>query len=158
MCLENQFKHLLCQFGATSPEQNSEWSVQPNAAIDLAPSTHECFECWLTLWLPSYQPTPKNKYVFMIDNKNYLFITKNCNKKCSAYKVLNKVSTKKVFTRQGQNPGAILCDEILRKEVVTLRNELGGESTFCRFKDGSMIESSRLFIHAQINDEKRKTR
>ncbi len=94
----------------------------------------------------------------MIDNKNYLFITKNCKKKCAAYKILNKVSTKKVFTKQGQNPGAILCDDVLRKEVVTLRNELGGESTFCRFKDGSMIESSRLFIHAQINDEKGKTR
>ncbi len=44
----------------------------------------------------------------------------------------------------GQNPGSLICTELLGNSVMSGRDSKGNEQTFCRSEDGSSISSGSL--------------
>ena len=95
-------------------------------------------------------------YEFFVNEEEKTFLSVSCKRGCLAKKALTQVTAKGVNPLLGQVPGLILCMDQVQGESVTLKNKRGGESSFCRFKDASMTESSRLYIHALKNDQKKK--
>ena len=55
----------------------------------------------------------------------------------------------------GKNPGSVLCKEILKMDVVFMKDLSGNENSFCLFKDKSMISASSLSYLAGQNDLKK---
>ncbi len=89
----------------------------------------------------------------MVDNSKKLFLSQNCKDKCLAKSALKKSSTEGIVPSMGQTPGALICIRQFNAKAITLRNENGGESSFCQFSDNTMTESSRLFIAAQLRNQ-----
>ena len=57
--------------------------------------------------------------------------------------------------RGGANPGAIVCREALKGNVVLGTDLKNNQQTFCQFKDGSVIDSGAIFYYAKLNDHKK---
>jgi len=94
------------------------------------------------------------------DPKTKLIYSASCKKyKCKSLIESKKVSWKSLSEDSllgGKNPGAVLCKESLRKNIVYLKDLQGNESTFCHFEDGSLISSSSLIQIADENKAKGK--
>ncbi len=54
----------------------------------------------------------------------------------------------------GKNPGAVLCKEVLKQNIIYVKDISGNENTFCIFKDKSFISSSSLSNIAHKNSQK----
>jgi hypothetical protein len=54
----------------------------------------------------------------------------------------------------GKNPGAVLCKEVLKQNIIYVKDISGNENTFCIFKDKSFISSSSLSNIANKNSQK----
>jgi hypothetical protein len=96
-------------------------------------------------------------FEFNRDEKNSLLISKSCNQKCDAYKLLKKVSLKSLSSAKltgGKNPGAVLCHESEGAEILFLKDLNGNDNSFCFLKDKSFVSSSSLEIAAGKNDAK----
>lgn len=95
--------------------------------------------------------TYASELVFYKENKKFLFnyaierqliISKDC-KNCQAEQALKKV--KKVELKSGgANPGALICENQLKAEIVILNDFEKNQNSFCLFKDKSMIGLSSL--------------
>lgn len=96
-------------------------------------------------------------FEFNRDEKNGILISKSCNQKCEAFKLLKKVSLKNLSPAKlsgGKNPGAVLCHESVGAEVLFLKDLNGNDNSFCFLKDKSFVSSSSLEIAAGKNDAK----
>ncbi len=97
-------------------------------------------------------------FEFNHDEKSGLLISKNCmEKNCEAKKFLKKVSLKNMSVQKfsgGKNPGAVLCHEDQKAEVIYLKDLKGNDNSFCLFKDKSMVSSSSIESEAKKNDAK----
>ncbi len=47
--------------------------------------------------------------------------------------------------KEGQSPYSQLCTESTKGRVIFLKNQQGHSSSFCMFKDGSMIDTASLY-------------
>lgn len=92
------------------------------------------------------------------DQKTNLLYSASCRKKsCEALSETKNISWKlldKNSTIGGKNPGAVLCKDVLKQQIIYLKDLQGNENTFCLFKDKSFISSSSLSILANKNDKK----
>lgn len=43
-----------------------------------------------------------------------------------------------------KNPGAVVCSEFLKENLLILSDQLGNEASFCEFKDGSLLSTQGL--------------
>lgn len=109
------------------------------------------------LSLPKSEFTFKQGTIaFVTDESAKLTVSADCLKpnrslKCEATDGLKNLSWKK-RKKSDRNPGSFLCEAQLKGIVVMGRNAAGDESSFCRFADGSMIDSGSLVHRARIND------
>jgi hypothetical protein len=55
-----------------------------------------------------------------------------------------------------RNPGSVLCQEVLKQQVVTGTDSQRNENSFCRFKDGSFIDNGSLTYYGRLNDQKNR--
>lgn len=94
------------------------------------------------------------------DKKANLLYSGACKKsKCDALELTKNLSWKslsKDATTGGKNPGAVLCKEALKQNIIYLKDLSGNENTFCLFKDKSFISSSSLSVIASKNEQKGK--
>ena len=94
------------------------------------------------------------------DTKTNLLYSASCVKySCDALKLSKNVSWKKLSpdaTAGGKNPGAVLCKEVLKQQIIYLKDIQGNENTFCIFKDKSFISSSSLSVLADQNQKLEK--
>lgn len=67
---------------------------------------------------------------------------------CIALQSLLKPLNKKVNSlNAGKNPGAIICSEYLKSQVVYGIDRFQNERTFCKFKDDSYISTETLTLY-----------
>lgn len=94
------------------------------------------------------------------DKKTNLLYSSVCQKsKCEALELTKDLSWKTLpqdATAGGKNPGAVLCKEVLKQNIIYLKDLSGNENTFCLFKDKSFISSSSLSVIASKNEKKGK--
>lgn len=97
----------------------------------------------------------QGKIAFVTDEPNKLTISADCLKdgafKCDAANGLKKLSWKK-RKKSDENPGSFLCQKQLQGLVVVGVDSAGDENSFCRFPDGSMVDSGSLIHRARKND------
>lgn len=106
---------------------------------------------------------PKTEYAFqqgriafVTDEGSKLTVSADCLKddgsfSCDATKGLKDLSWKK-RKKGDMNPGSALCQKQLKGTVVVGKDAAGDESSFCRFPDGSMVDSGSLIYRARKND------
>lgn len=89
-------------------------------------------------------------FLFSYQASSNILISQNCvpleKSKCDAAKVLKQ---KKSLTAPktnigGKNPGAVVCKDLLKKQIRILKNHKDDENSFCVFDDGSMISAINL--------------
>lgn len=92
------------------------------------------------------------------DKETNLLYSSACYKsKCDALTLSKNLSWNKMSedsTLGGKNPGAVLCKEVLKQNIVYMKDLRGNENTFCLFKDKSFISSSSLSLIASKNEKK----
>jgi hypothetical protein len=98
----------------------------------------------------------QGKFTFVTDEANKLTVSSDCLKedgslKCDATSGLKNLSWKK-RKKGDENPGSALCQKQLKGTVVVGKDAAGDESSFCRFPDGSMVDSGSLIYRARKND------
>lgn len=98
----------------------------------------------------------QGKIAFVTDESNKLTVSADCLKndgslQCDAIKGLKDISWKK-RKKGDQNPGSALCQDQLKGTVVVGKDAAGDENSFCRFPDGSMVDSGSLIHRAHKND------
>jgi hypothetical protein len=98
----------------------------------------------------------QGKIAFVTDESRKLTISADCRKadgslKCDATAGLKQLSWKK-RKKGDHNPGSTLCEKQLKGTVVVGQSESGDENSFCRFPDGSMVDSGSLIYRARKND------
>ena len=93
--------------------------------------------------------------VYLIDNKEIIFLenkdqaltmSEHCrDKNCLALKKLDLIKQGKIKYQVDHDlePGAWLCEKSLDGQVVIGHHE-PGENSFCRFSDGSLIDTGSL--------------
>ena len=110
--------------------------------------------------------------VFKVDGVRMQFTTNKakritanevCQKKkaCDAFKVLRKLSMDSISADDlfgGANPGPILCEQQAQGEVVMGEDEDFNQNSFCKFKDGSIIDNGTLTYYGIKNDRMRKSK
>lgn len=86
---------------------------------------------------------PASKYQLCWDNTYKAWLSEKCLKEnCAAKKFLeNGASNLKVKNEGGTNPSAVKC-HTLKLEVIVLKDEQNNEQSFCKFSDGSMLDSN----------------
>lgn len=98
----------------------------------------------------------QGKIAFVTDEANKLTVSADCLKEdgslqCDAATALKNISWKK-RKKGDENPGSSLCQKQLKAIVVVGKDAAGDESSFCRFSDGSMVDSGSLIYRARKND------
>lgn len=88
----------------------------------------------------------KIKHQFEFNPATQIMITKNCNH-CQALSAISNIG-KLHLKSGGANPGALICKEQLKAEVITLLDTEKNQNSFCIFKDKSMIALSSLTYRA----------
>ncbi|WPU66664.1 hypothetical protein [Peredibacter starrii] len=89
-------------------------------------------------------------FLFSYQASTNILISESCipldKLKCDAAKALKKKhSLQSPKTNVGgKNPGAIVCKDLLKKEIRILKNHKDDENSFCVFEDGSMISAINL--------------
>jgi len=90
-----------------------------------------------------------------------LTLSKSCEPKsgeysCDAYSALKKASFAKAMKQVSGslNPGSVICKSITGGTVVLGLSEKGNENSFCRFKDGSMVDNGSLVYYGRKNDKR----
>ena len=75
---------------------------------------------------------------------------------CQARRALGKLSLRKLDASQarGESDGSLLCERQAEGTVVVGTNARGDENSYCRFKDGSLVDNGSLVWRARLNDEK----
>ena len=89
-------------------------------------------------------------FLFSYQPSSNILISENCvpleKSKCDAAKALKQ--KKSLIAPKtnvgGKNPGAIVCKDLLKKEIRVLKNHKDDENSFCVFDDGSMISAINL--------------
>ena len=94
----------------------------------------------------------QKKYYFDFNQKNMLIISKNCNNKCDAFKVLQNIKFEK-FKSGGANPGAVICEDQLHGNVLILTDTSKDQTGFCQFLDKSLIALGSLQAIALKNNK-----
>lgn len=100
------------------------------------------------------------RFVPLIRNqKDNLLYSKSCiDKKCDAFVKTKNISwkdyNKELSNSGGKNPGAVLCKEVLKQNIIYLKDLRGNENTFCLFQDKSFISSSSLSYMASPHSKK----
>lgn len=91
------------------------------------------------------------RQAFSLDQGNSLLVSRECRnqggKTCQALLAWKKTSAKSAAHAPipgGLNPGAYLCKNVLRQEIVIGTDAHGNESSFCRFGDGSLLDNGSL--------------
>lgn len=98
----------------------------------------------------------QGKIAFVTDASAKLTVSADCRQadgslKCDATRGLKELSWKK-RKKGDRNPGSALCQHQLKGTVVVGKDAAGDESSFCRFPDGSMVDSGSLIYRARKND------
>ncbi len=91
-------------------------------------------------------------------SKNAIYSFACTQSSCDALKKTKKVSFKQLDKNAllgGKNPGSVLCKEVLKMDIVFMRDISGNENSFCLFKDKSMLSASSLAVTASENDKKK---
>jgi putative hemolysin len=107
---------------------------------------------------PSTFSFTEKKVDFVTSAAQKLTVSASClkNKKlqCEAVADLAKLSWKASReARHGtNNPASYLCEKQLGGIAVVGKSAKGDENSFCRFNDGSMIDSGSLIYRARKND------
>lgn len=96
------------------------------------------------------------------DKETNLIYSKSCKESsCEALSKTNKINwndLKDDSLLGGKNPGAVLCKEVLNSDIIFLKDLSGNESTFCLFKDKSVISSSSLSVIANQNSNQKSNK
>ncbi len=104
------------------------------------------------------------KTTFHRDMEKHLTISADCKKDgkgqftCQAYQALKKATLKKAKAADlagGVNPGAYICDSVVKGKIVYGFDSKRNEQTFCEFQDGSRISNGSLHAAAIQADEKK---
>jgi hypothetical protein len=89
------------------------------------------------------------------DDKLKAWISEPClSVNCEARNLLSSSSSPRPERRpqtSSQNPSSVACD-LIETEVIILRDSRQNESTFCKFKDKSLIEASAVERKIFSND------
>lgn len=99
---------------------------------------------------------------FWNDRERRLLVSDHCStqdkvNKCQAVNATRRVSFKRLDRSQfgGAHPGSRICTDQLQGEVlVGVNAKTRNENSFCRFKDGSLIDNGSLLFYAITNDKK----
>ncbi|WP_408095649.1 hypothetical protein ACJVC5_11445 [Peredibacter sp. HCB2-198] len=94
-------------------------------------------------------------YVFTYHASTNMLISENCfnpkvtleQSKCDAAKIFKEKKTYKIpagAAKGGKNPGAVICKDVLKKQIRILKNHKDDENSFCVFDDGSMVSAIGL--------------
>lgn len=89
----------------------------------------------------------KKHFLLIREPKDQYLISKHCIDKKNSCKALETLKENKKYTLKkdvlsgGKNPGAIVCSEILKENVLILSDSFGSEASFCQFTDGSLIST-----------------
>ncbi|HAZ13667.1 MAG: hypothetical protein A2X86_16295 [Bdellovibrionales bacterium GWA2_49_15] len=92
-----------------------------------------------------------------VDQAAGLIIDRYCHKTrgkfdCQAVKALEKASLRDVIIDGGANPGAVVCLK-LGGQVVLSVDVKKNETSYCQFKDGSLVANGSITFHARKNDK-----
>jgi putative hemolysin len=100
--------------------------------------------------------------IFISNSKKLLTISRSCGdnlataRNCMASSALMRVNLDILNPhnlRGGKNPGSVLCKLSVGGTVVFGKDIYKGHVTsFCQFKDGSMVSSDSLYHYAKVND------
>ena len=89
-------------------------------------------------------------YLFSYQASSNILISQNCvpleKSKCDAAKALKQKHSLQAPKTNigGKNPGAVVCKDLLKKQIRILKNHKDDENSFCVFDDGSMISAINL--------------
>lgn len=92
----------------------------------------------------------KKHYLLIHEPQDQYPVSEHCIEKINSCKALETLQENKKYTLKkdvlsgGKNPGAIVCSEILKENVLILSDSLGNVASFCQFKDGSSISTQAL--------------
>lgn len=102
----------------------------------------------------AFAQTEQSTVVYKIAGKSHQFlitsdkkyISEHCvkNKKCMALATRLPAKESDYYGKGGANPAAIYCQKGAGGTVVLGYNTKFGQKTFCKFKDGSMIDNTSL--------------
>lgn len=105
----------------------------------------------------------KEKITFVHRQEERLTISQSCVKngelRCEAFTKLKDLSRKKLVELKpnGESVGSQLCKLQLKGKVVIGLSDQGDENSFCRMKDGSLVDNGTLVYFARKNDEAKKS-
>lgn len=78
-------------------------------------------------------------------------VSKNKISKCEAATAIQKANIKETKpNNQGSNPGALVCVEQFKGEILMARDAKGNETSFCKFKDASILSTGTLGYYATL--------
>lgn len=96
--------------------------------------------------------------LFVLDKEKSLLISERCYtggypNSCKAFEFLNKKI--KMFKplksarlpSSVKNPGALICENFLAQKVYLGENKRLGENLFCRFRDGTYLDTGSLYYY-----------
>jgi hypothetical protein len=81
------------------------------------------------------------------DNKHIL-LSEKCKTHCLALqliKQIDQIKAKKIETKFGQEPGAVICHKLLNLNVMIGKDTNGNERSFCVLADQSLISSDGIY-------------
>lgn len=97
---------------------------------------------------------------FITDDSQALTLSRSCRTKarkkgpgCQAFRALARATLVGLRADEGlgTNPGVLICGK-LAAEVMVGTNGRGDENAFCRFKDGTWVDTGTLHYYARKND------
>ncbi len=86
--------------------------------------------------------------------KGVQLISSNCKTSCQAKSAINQLKNfyfGRMPAQDVRNPGVQICDKVLNAETVVGYSSNREQRSFCKFKDGSMIDSYSLIQFAYKN-------
>ncbi|MBI2522560.1 MAG: hypothetical protein HYV97_19225 [Bdellovibrio sp.] len=106
----------------------------------------------------------EKSHIFAVDNRKNILITRRCNTKLETSKCLAALNLKQVNMNDindedlagGKNPGSVLCQKSLKADIIIGKDQDGNITTFCSFKDGTMVSADTLAAWGNKNAQRNK--
>ncbi len=106
----------------------------------------------------------EKSHTFIVDRRKNIIITRHCGAKVETSKCLAAMKLKQVNMNDltdddlkgDKNPGVILCQKSLSADVIVGKDKDGNITSFCSFKDGTMVSADALVTWANKNAQQSK--
>lgn len=100
-------------------------------------------------WMNENWSGKSNDISFKFNEDLSLRISVNCFQnynKCEALRATRYAEITETKSIEGESPYSRVCAKSTKGKVVFLKNKQGHSSSFCLFKDGSLIDNASLYV------------